>query len=172
MRQEAHTRLLKLYGGKGNQGMEPPRLFVPHDMMSEGRCTICTKSFSNEESLKNHISDEHKAEVKKGFSKEALQVVTEEESYCEWLHAKAQIGAGQDQVKEMQKLQEQNKLLVEIADSQSKDTYIKVGDCGGVMNFQRTVLTPQENGTLKRTTLTQQYVNVTSRKLKQRGTEN
>ena len=69
MRQEAHTRLLKSCGGSGNRGMEPPRVFVPHDMMSEGRCTICEKSFSHEADFKNHISDEHKAEVKKAFSK-------------------------------------------------------------------------------------------------------
>ena len=52
VRQEAHTRLLKSCAGSGNQGMEPPQVFVPHDMMSEGRCTICEKSFSNEDDLK------------------------------------------------------------------------------------------------------------------------
>ena len=92
--------------------------------------------------------------------------------YCKWLCNRTQTGTGQDQVKEMQTLQEQNKLLVEIANSQSKDTYIKVSDSGVVMNFQRTVLTPQENGTLKTTTLTQQFVNVTLRKLKRSGTKN
>ena len=60
--------------------------------------------------------------MKKAFSKEALEVLSEEEMYCKWLCEKTQIGARQDQVSEMQKLQEQNKLLVEIANSQSKDT--------------------------------------------------
>ena len=76
MKQEVHTRLLKLCGGGGNHGTEPPSKFVPYDMMSEDKCAICKKTFNCENYLKDHIKTDHKIEVKRAFSKEAR---------CMWL---------------------------------------------------------------------------------------
>ena len=174
MKQEAHIRLRKKCGGGGKQGAEPPSEFVPYNMMSDNKCTICKKLFNCENDLKDHIKTEHKTEVKRAFSKEAMQVVTEDEYYQEWLGTETTETLEEEEVKKkMQSLQQTNKLLVQNAESQSMATYTKVGDReGGVMDFKRIVLTPQENGTVKRSCVTQQLVDVTLRKRSKSGTEN
>ena len=110
-KQAGHRRLMKMCGGSGKQGDEPPYEFVPHSMMDGDKCTKCDKQFDTLIELKTHIKNIHRVEVKTIFSKEALDVVDHEERYNEWLNTSTAITKEDDQSKKLQKLQASNTIL-------------------------------------------------------------
>ena len=63
---------MKACGGSGKKFDIPPSDFVPLSLSIENKCVKCNDVFENTNSLKSHIKDKHKEDVKKAYSKEAM----------------------------------------------------------------------------------------------------
>ena len=66
----------------------------------------------------------------------------------------------------MEQLKETNKFLTEKINSQNRNAYIKVNEIGSINEMKREVFKTNEDGTIKTTVVTQQFLDVTTRKRK------
>ena len=66
----------------------------------------------------------------------------------------------------MEQLKETNKFLTEKINAQNRNAYIKVKEIGGINEMKREVFKTNEDGTIKTTVVTQQFLDVTTRKRK------
>ena len=104
--------------------------------------------------VKMHVLDEHKRGVKKAFSMEALEMVALDQNYMEWLEESALSLETNEQIKQA------NRILTEMINSKNRK------EENGVHEMQRQILTANADGTIKTTVVTQQFVEVTTRKRK------
>ena len=107
VRQEAHTQLMKECGVSGKHFDIPPTDFVPHSLAIENNCLKCNDVFENDKSLKNRIQIEHKVDVKKAYSKEAMEMVVEDNKYMDWLSKTTFVDSEIDKNR-ISKMQEEN----------------------------------------------------------------
>ena len=127
--------------------------------------------FEDEDNLKSHIQKLHKDEIKKMFSKEALGNIEYDIKYSKWLKEETVLNYNKAN-KKIKELEKANKILKERLDNASKDVFIKVKETSGIIETQRPVYTMQENGSINKTVVTQQFANVTRYKRKSGDTEN
>ena len=66
----------------------------------------------------------------------------------------------------MEQLKETNKFLTEKINAQNRNAYIKVKEIGSINEMKREVFKTNEDGTIKTTVVTQQFLDVTTRKRK------
>ncbi len=131
VKQEAHTRLMKACGGSGKKFDIPPSDFVPLSLSIENKCVKCNDVFENTNSLKSHIKDKHKEDVKKAYSKEAMEMVMEDKIYMDWLNKTTSVDSENDRIK-ISQLQKANRILTEKLNMQSEKEYPMVKENNGV----------------------------------------
>ena len=163
VRQEAHTRLMKACGGSGKKFDIPPPDFVPHSLTIENKCVKCNDMFENDKSLNRHIKIEHKDDVKKAYSKEAMEMVVRDDKYMDWLNKDTLLNSDKDKIT-ISQLKETTEILAERVNFQSENAYTKVREKNGVTEMQKTVYTTTGDGKVKTSMITQQFIDVTSRK--------
>ena len=127
--------------------------------------------FEDEDNLKSHIQKLHKDEIKKMFSKEAMGNIEYDVKYSKWLKEETVLNYNKAN-KKIKELEKANKILKERLDNASIDLFIKVKETSGIIETQRPVYTMQENGSINKTVVTQQFANVTRYKRKSGDTEN
>ena len=166
VRQEAHKRLMKMCGGTGKDFNIPPKEFIPHSLLvGMGKCGKCDDTFESKSDVKSHILEEHKADVKKAYANEAWEMVAVDEKYKEWLK-KISLSKETNESVKMEQLKETNKFLTERINAQNRNAYIKVEEIDGINEMKREVFKTNEDGTIKTTVVTQQFLDVTTRKRK------
>ena len=111
---------MKECGGSGKHFDIPPTDFVPHSLAIENKCLKCNDVFENDKSLKNHIQIEHKVDVKKAYSKEAMEMVVEDNKYMDWLNKTTLVNSENDKNR-ISKMQEENRILCERVNSQNEN---------------------------------------------------
>ena len=162
LKQGIHTQLMKACGGTGSHFDIPPTDFLPHSMTVGDKCTQCNARFNSDATLNEHIKNSHKDHVKRAYSKEALEMVLKDPKYVDWLN-KTLVTEGRKAIA-ISQIQESNKLLVEKLNSQNKNRYTLVKDNNGVSEMKKDHITTKEDGTIKISVITEQFINVTSRK--------
>ena len=166
VRQESHRRLMKMCGGGGKHGNIPPKEFIPHSLLAEaGKCGKCDETFESDSDLKIHILNEHNADVKKAYANESWEMIEVDEKYVEWLK-KSSLTMETNEAVKMEQLKETNKFLTEKINAQNRNAYIKVKEIGSINEMKREVFKTNEDGTIKTTVVTQQFLDVTTRKRK------
>ena len=166
VRQESHRRLMKMCGGGGKHGNIPPKEFIPHNLLVEaGKCGKCDETFESNSDLKIHILNEHNADVKKAYANESWEMIEVDEKYVEWLK-KSSLTMETNEAVKMEQLKETNKFLTEKINAQNRNAYIKVKEIGSINEMKREVFKTNEDGTIKTTVVTQQFLDVTTRKRK------
>ena len=166
VRQESHRRLMKMCGGGGKHGNIPPKEFIPHNLLVEaGKCGKCDETFESNSDLKIHILNEHQADVKKAYANESWEMIEVDEKYVEWLK-KSSLTMETNEAVKMEQLKETNKFLTEKINAQNRNAYIKVKEIGSINEMKREVFKTNEDGTIKTTVVTQQFLDVTTRKRK------
>ena len=163
VRQEAHTRLMKACGGGGKKFDIPPTDFVPHSLTIENKCVKCNDIFESDKSLKRHIKIEHEKDVKRAFSKEAMEMVMSDNIYMDWLNKTTSVDNKNNMIT-VSKMQEANQILSERLNSQSENAFTMVRENNGVSEMQKKVYTTTVDGKVKTSVITQQFIDVTSRK--------
>ena len=165
-RHEAHRRLMKSCGGSGKDANIPPKEYIPYSLVvNVGKCGKCSEQFKSESDVKMHIQDEHKADVKKMFAKEALEMVTSDDKYVEWLK-KSPLSTEMNEIVQMQQLKDANEILTERVNSQNRNAYVEIKEFDGISEMQRQVLKTNEDGTITTSVVTKQFLDVTTRKRK------
>ena len=91
---------------------------------------------------------------------EALEMVALDQNYMEWLEESALSLETNEQIKQA------NRILTEMINSKNRNDYIKIKEENGVHEMQRQVLTANADGTIRTSVVTQQFVEVTTRKRK------
>ena len=121
-KQEAHTRIMRECGGSGKHFSIPPPDFVPHSLSIGNKCEKCKDDFENENSLKRHIQLEHNEDIKKAFSKVAMEMVVKDNKYVDWLSKTTSVNIENDKstISEMQKA---NRILTERLKAKNENTY-------------------------------------------------
>ena len=166
VRQEAHKRLRKMCGGTGKDFNIPPKEFIPHSLLvGMGKCGKCDDTFESKSDVKSHILEEHKADVKKAYANEAWEMVAVDEKYVEWLK-KISLSKETNESVKMEQLKETNKFLTERINAQNRNAYIMVKEIDCINEMKREVFKTNEDGTIKTTVVTQQFLDVTTRKRK------
>ena len=161
VRQKIQRRLMKMCGGSGKNATIPPREYIPHSFVVDDiKCGKCLKIYETGNDVKMHVLDEHKRDVKKAFAMEALEMVALDQNYMEWLEESALSLETNEQIKQA------NRILTEMINSKNRNDYIKIKEENGVHEMQRQVLTANADGTIKTSVVTQQFVEVTTRKRK------
>ena len=161
VREKTQRRLMKLCGGSGKNSRTPPREYIPHSFVVDKiKCGKCLKMFETENDVKIHILEEHKRGVKEAFAKEALNMVAFDQKYMEWLEESALSLETNEQI------QQANRVLTEMINSKNRNDYTKIKEENGVYEMQRQVLTTDADGSIKTSVVTQQFVEVTTRKRK------
>ena len=163
VKQEAHTRLMKACGGSGKKFDIPPSDFVPLSLSIENKCVKCNDVFENTNSVKSHIKDKHKEDVKKAYSKEAMEMVMEDKIYIDWLNKTTSVDSENDRIK-ISQLQKANRILTEKLNMQSEKEYTMVKENNGVTEMQKKIYTTTDQGVVKSSVITHQFVDITSRK--------
>ena len=100
-------------------------------MLIENKCVKCNDVFENTNSLKSHIKDKHKEDVKKAYSKEAMEMVMEDKIYIDWLNKTTSVDSENDRIK-ISQLQKANIILTEKLNMQSEKEYTMVKENNGV----------------------------------------
>ena len=161
VRQKIQRRLMKMCGGSGKNATIPPREYIPHSFVVDDiKCGKCLKIYETGNDVKMHVLDEHKRGVKKAFAMEALEMVALDQNYMEWLEESALSLETNEQIKQA------NRILTEMINSKNRNDYIKIKEENGVHEMQRQVLTANADGTIRTSVVTQQFVEVTTRKRK------
>ena len=161
VRQKIQRRLMKMCGGSGKNATIPPREYIPHSFVVDDiKCGKCLKIYKTGNDVKMHVLDEHKRGVKKAFAMEALEMVALDQNYMEWLEESALSLETNEQIKQA------NRILTEMINSKNRNDYIKIKEENGVHEMQRQVLTANADGTIRTSVVTQQFVEVTTRKRK------
>ena len=166
IKQQIHSKIMKESGGTGAKiyFSTPPRDYVPDTLKSGNKCVMCDVIFESEDSLDCHIRSIHKDVVKKSFSREAFEMVMKAEDYTEWLKKPvAKIVVAKKTVTVSQ-MQETNRILVDKLNSQNENNYEVVKKCDGIIEMKKRKFTQKEDGTTKVSMISEQFVNVTSRK--------
>ena len=159
VRQKIQRRLMKMCGGSGKNATIPPREYIPHSFVVDDiKCGKCLKIYETGNDVKMHVLDEHKRGVKKAFAMEALEMVALDQNYMEWLEESALSLETNEQIKQA------NRILM--TNSKNRNDYIKIKEENGVHEMQRQVLTANADGTIRTSVVTQQFVEVTTRKRK------
>ena len=155
VRQKILRRLMKMCGGSGKNATIPPREYIPHSFVVDDiKCGKCLKIYETGNDVKMHVLDEHKRGVKKAFAMEALEMVALDQNYMEWLEESALSLETNEQIKQA------NRILTEMINSKKRK------EENGVHEMQRQVLTANADGTIRTSVVTQQFVEVTTRKRK------
>ena len=161
VRQKIQRQLMKMCGGSGKNATIPPQEYIPHSFVVDDiKCGKCLKIFETGNDVKMHVLDEHKRGVKKAFAMEALEMVALDQNYMEWLEESALSLETNEQIKQA------NRILTEMINSKNRNDYIKIKEENGVHEMQRQVLTANADGTIRTSVVTQQFVEVTTRKRK------
>ena len=155
--------------GGGKHGNIPPKEFIPHNLLVEaGKCGKCDETFESNSDLKIHILNEHKADVKKAYANESWEMIEADEKYVEWLKKSSLTMETNEAVKNGTTKRDQKKILTEKINSQNRNAYIKVNEIGSnttsINEMKREVFKTNEDGTIKTTVVTQQFLDVTTRK--------
>ena len=157
---------MKSCGGSGKHANIPPREYLPYSIVVDvGKCGKCSEQFKSDSDVKMHILDEHKADVKKMFAKEALEMVTSDDKYVEWLK-KSPLSTEMNEIVQMQQLKDANEILTERVNSQKRNAYVEIKEFDGISEMQRQVLKTNEDGTITTSVVTKQFLDVTTRKRK------
>ena len=122
--------------GSGKKFDIPPSDFVPLSLSIENKCVKCNDVFENTNSVKSHIKDEHKEDVKKAYSKEAMEMVMEDKIYMDWLNETTSVDSENDRTT-ISKLQKANRILTEKLNMQSEKEYTMVKENNGVTEMQK-----------------------------------
>ena len=161
VRQKIQRRLMKICGGSGKNATIPPQEYIPHSFVVDDiKCGKCLKIYETGNDVKMHVLDEHKRGVKKAFAMEALEMVALDQNYMEWLEESALSLETNEQIKQA------NRILTEMINSKNRNDYIKIKEENGDHEMQRQVLTANADGTIRTSVVTQQFVEVTTRKRK------
>ena len=163
VKQETHMRLMRDCGGGGKKFDVPPTDFIPYSLIVNGGCARCDERFSDESNLIEHIKIAHGGEIKKAYSKEAMENVFRDQKYNEWLNRSTSVGNENDKLT-ISKMQEANQILSERLNSQSENAFTMVRENNGVSEMQKKVYTTTVDGKVKTSVITQQFIDVTSRK--------
>ena len=164
VKQEAHMCLMRDCGGSGKKFDVPPTDFIPYSLIVNGECTRCDERFNEQSNLIEHIKIAHGSNIKKAYSKEAMENVFRDEKYNEWLNSATLVSNESESEITISKMQETNRILSERVNCQSENAYTNVKENNGVTEMQRTVYTTTGDGKLKTSLITQQFINVTARK--------
>ena len=156
-KRNAHKALMKQCGGKGSEGNIPPTEYVPDCFVNAETCNICGEKFKTNSELRDHAKYLHESYVTKYWSKDALLNIGLYDQYKTWLGENFEI--------DFDKLSVQNdKNLPKYCESNIPETLMKVSQKGNIIETRREIVTPNKDGTLKRSVLTEQYANVSKRK--------
>ena len=136
-------------GGSGKKFDVPPTDFIPYSLIVNGECTRCDERFNEESNLIEHIKIAHGSNIKKAYSKEAMENVFRDEKYNEWLNSATLVSNESESEITISKMQETNRILSERVNCQSENAYTKVKENNGVTEMQRTVYTTTGDGKLK-----------------------
>ena len=138
IRQEVHSRLMKACGGSGKKFDIPPTDFVPLSLSIENKCVKCNAIFDNNNSAKNHIKIEHKEDVKKAYSKEAMEMVMEDRIYMDWLNKPTSVDSKNDVIT-ISKLQQANRILTDKLNLQCEKEYTVAKENNEISEMQRKI---------------------------------
>ena len=135
-------------GGSGKKFDIPPTDFLPLSLSIENKCVKCNAIFDNNNSAKNHIKIEHKEDVKKAYSKEAMEMVMEDRIYMDWLNKPTSVDSKNDVIT-ISKLQQANRILTDKLNLQSEKEYTMVKENNGISEMQRKMYTTTDQGKVK-----------------------
>ena len=164
-KRKAHKNLMKDCGGGGKEGNIPPDEYVPQSFAIGEICPICKQDFNSNEELRKHSRITHEDHVKKCWSSDAMANVALYSEYGTWLESSYDTSTINQLEQERAQLEKQNKVLRERNENlaQTQETYVKVAQKGCIIETKRETIKPNKDGTIRRSVLTEQFVNVTKR---------
>ena len=173
-KRKAHKNLMKGCGGGGKEGNIPPDEYVPQSFAIGEICPICKQNFHSNEELRRHSRTTHEHHVKKCWSSDAMANVAFYSEYGTWLESSYDTSTIDKLEQEREQLERQNKVLRERNKNlaQTQETYVKVAQKGSIIETKRETFKPNKDGTIRRSVLTEQFVNVTKRKHDEEEKEN
>ena len=175
-KQKAHRSLLKECGGEGKHGEIPPKAYVPDWFSTGNTCQMCMINFQGNNELREHARSFHNLHVKQWWSKDALENVHTYKDYSDWLDEETEFE--RDKVKDAKKeetvlkktneeIRERNQDLLK-----NQEVLVKVVQKGNIIETKRPVLTLQENGSIGKTVVVEQFANITKTKTDDKENEN
>ena len=163
VKQETHMRLMRDCGGNGKKFDVPPTDYIPYSLIVDGGCARCDERFNGESNLIEHIKNAHGGDIKKAYSKEAMEMVVRDDKYMDWLNKTTLLNSEKDMIT-ISQLKETTEILAKRVNFQSDNKYTKVRENNGVTEMQKKVYTTTGDGKVKTSVITQQFIDVTSRK--------
>ena len=172
----------------------PPLGYFPSDFTEikiikvEGEffiCSKCDKNFLCDIEMRGHIEANHTNEVKKYFAKHCNNMVKDHLDYRKWLERKATLKfevnkqpvKKTEQQQRIEKLQRENIIIKAYNKNTQEDVQkilneqensfkiVKERSAGkNIIETKRTIFTQKKDGTIKKSVLTEQMANVTTRK--------
>ena len=143
-------------GGKGKEGNIPPPEYNPDCFVDNKTCNICGEGYDTNSKLRDHVQNVHRMFITKSWSKDALLNIGLYEQYETWLWEKFDM--------EIEKVSLQNKKMPKYNENNIPETFLKVSQKGNIIETRREIITPNKDGTFKRSVLTEQYANISKRK--------
>ena len=148
----------------------PPRTYCPKNFKdfkmtkldpqneSKMKCEMCDINMSKKEEIMTHIQTNHEDILKRVFSKEVMSLTLNHKEYCEWLSQDlcVEIGDSNDYIAKDAK---------DVKADQNVVTLTRNLPSGpNIFETQTTKLKVQKDGTTKKTVITGQVANITTRK--------
>ena len=90
-------------------------------------------------------------------------MVMEDKIYMDWLNKTTSVDSENDRIK-ISQLQKANRILTEKLNMQSEKEYTMVKENNGVTEMQKEIYTTTDQGVMKSSEITHQFVDITSRK--------
>ena len=87
----------------------------------------------------------------------------EDKIYMDWLNKTTSVDSENDRIK-ISQLQKANRILTEKLNMQSEKEYTMVKENNGVTEMQKEIYTTTDQGVMKSSEITHQFVDITSRK--------
>ena len=181
-------------GTKGKRYKDiPPKDFFPKETSlsrneedSSETCNECNLNFTAMEELKKHVKETHDEVLKKAFRKEAGKNVMLHNAYNAWLQEVTHIDMSKYKVsnprmdrtlkennilKETYKTFAKNQELLTKTIKENKESYHMVRERSSgpnIIETKRTVLTQNEDGSIKKSVVLEQMAKITKRENKKR----
>ena len=148
----------------------PPRTYCPKNFKdfkmtkldpqneSKMKCEMCDINMSKKEEIMTHIQTNHEDILKRVFTKEVMSLTLNHKEYCEWLSQDlcVEIGDSNDYIAKDAK---------DVKADQNVVTLTRNLPSGpNIFETQTTKLKVQKDGTTKKTVITGQVANITTRK--------
>ena len=175
-KQKAHRTLMKECGGEGKQGENPPKTYVPDWFLTGNMCQMCKTNFNGNNELREHARSFHTVHVKQWWSKDSLANVHMYQEYKDWLDEETEFYRDENKAarKEEAELEKTNNEMRERSQDLMKNEsfLVKVVQKGNIIETKRPVLALQENGTISKKVVVEQYANITKRKTNEKENQN